>query len=327
MARNIQSYSIERWRNQKPDQIPVGRDLATELRPALDAIGRDLLSAVYLASASLPLALQDHRVLDRLNRMKQYGGIDGTQLSELRSALAAIHIKGPATLSRVKRIGVLRVGTTGDYAPFSNEHDNVLSGFDIELARGLAKYLGVSVKFVRTAWPTLMEDFQQHRFDIAMSGISITPDRVSHASFSLPYHADGKTPIARCKDAAKFATLEQIDRQGVRVIENPGGTNERFAREHLKQATLIVHADNRTVFERLLAHQADVMFTDGIEVDLQVRRHPELCRTMLAPLTVANKAIMLPSQEWEMAVNTWLLPQVESGQIRAGLERALVEAP
>jgi hypothetical protein len=69
------------------------------------------------------------------------------------------------------------------------------------------------------------------------------------------------------------------------------------------------------------------MFTDGIEVDLQVRRHPELCRTMLAPLTVANKAIMLPSQEWEMAVNTWLLPQVESGQIRAGLERALVEAP
>jgi hypothetical protein len=48
---------------------------------------------------------------------------------------------------------------------------------------------------------------------------------------------------------------------------------------------------------------------------------------MFAPLTVANKAIMLPSQEWEMAVNTWLLPQVESGQIRAGLERALVEAP
>jgi cyclohexadienyl dehydratase len=285
-----------------------------------------LLTAVYLASTDLPRALQDQRVIDRMKRLTRYRGIDEAQLLKLHSALAAIHIDGPATPSRVRRVGVLRVGTTGDYAPFSNEKDNFLTGFDIDLALQLVQHLGVSVKFVRTTWPTLMDDFKQYRFDVAMSGISVTPERAAQASFSFPYHVDGKMPIARCRDAAKFATLAQIDRPTVRVIENPGGTNEKFAREHLKQATITVHTDNRTVFDSILANHADVMFTDGIEVDLQTRRHAQLCRTMSLPLTEAKKAIMLPNQEWASAVNAWLQPQVANGQVRAGLERALVEA-
>jgi cyclohexadienyl dehydratase len=326
MARNIQSSYIDRWQAQNPAQVPVGRDLATELRPALDNIGRDLLTAVYLASADLPRALQDQRVLDRLKRFNQFPGIDAELLSELHAALAAIRIDGPPTISRVKRVGMLRIGTTGDYAPFSNEHDNVLSGFDIDLAMRLGQHFGVDVKFVRTTWLSLMNDFKQHRFDVAMSGISITPERSALASFSIPYHADGKAPIARCKDVGNFTTLEQIDKSTVRVIENSGGTNERFARDQLKHATILVHADNRTVFDEILAGRADVMFTDSIEVDLQVRRHPQLCRAISLPLTQAKKAVMMPTKGWESEINEWLLPKLASGEIEEQLQQALLDA-
>jgi cyclohexadienyl dehydratase len=323
MARAVQAQYFDDWQTENRSP-PPGRDLTKQLRPELDAIGRELLTAVYLASADLPRALKDTRLLERLDQLHRFRGVDAAQVSRLHAALAAIHIRDAATIARVKQVGVLRVGTTGDYAPFSSEQDAVLSGFDIRLATDLASYLGVSVRFVRTSWPMLMDDFRQQRFDIAMSGISVTTERATQASFSIAYHVDGKVSIARCSEAAKFASLEQIDRQNVRVIENPGGTNERFAREHIKHAALILHTDNQTIFGELLAGRADVMFTDGIEVDLQVRRHPALCRTMPLPLTQAQKAILLPRSGWESDVNTWLTRRLQSGVVGKDLQRALL---
>jgi cyclohexadienyl dehydratase len=75
-----------------------------------------------------------------------------------------------------------------------------------------------------------MKDFEADNFDIAMGGISITLDRQKKGMFSTPIMREGKTPIARCSDKGKYETLAEIDKPGTRVIVNPGGTNERFAK-------------------------------------------------------------------------------------------------
>ena len=67
-----------------------------------------------------------------------------------------------------------------------------------------------------------------------MGGVSVTLERQKTAFFSAPYLRDGKTPIARCADKDKFADLAAIDRPEVTVIVNPGGTNEKFDRAHLR---------------------------------------------------------------------------------------------
>jgi cyclohexadienyl dehydratase len=114
----------------------------------------------------------------------------------------------------------------------------------------------------------------------------------------------------------------------VRVIVNPGGTNERFAREHITQATIVLHPDNRTIFPEITAGRADVMITDGLEVRLQTRLHPELASTMAEPFTRAGKAILLPlGSELTARVDAWLVPQIDRGQIVERLEQALQGAP
>ncbi len=227
----------------------------------------------------------------------------------------------PATaasrLDEILNRGVLRVGTTGDYKPFSYRvgTGNVFVGLDIALAGDLAKSLGVRLQIVPTTWTTMMADFSEGRFDVAMGGVSVTLDRQKKAFFSIPYLRDGKTPIVRCEDARKYQTLAEIDQAEVRLIVNPGGTNERFARARAPHAKLIVHPDNVTIFDRLVAGDADVMITDAIETRLQQRLHPKLCAVHPdAPFDFSEKAVLLPRDDVLKAfVDQWLHQQIESG--------------
>lgn len=322
LARAVQEHGFDRWRT-RAEAPPPARDLVTVLRPELDAIGRELLPAVYLAGPALT-EMPAATLRPRLAPLLRQPGVTDALLAELAAALGALRITAAPTWATLQRVGVLRVGTTGDYAPFSEEHGGELRGVDIALAQALAQAWGVRVVFVRTSWPTLMADLGRRRFDLAASGISVTPERQRVADFSTAYLFDGKTPIARRAEAAQFSSLEAIDRPGVRVIVNPGGTNERFVREHLSRATIMLHPDNRTIFQEITAGRADVMITDSIEVRLQTRRHPDLAATMAEPFTRAGKALLLPpGSELTARVDRWLAPQVDRGEIGARLEQAL----
>lgn len=325
MARAVQEQLFARWHSSATPP-PAARDLVKEIRPELDALGRELLPAVYLASIRLADTPAEE-LRPRLERLRRHPGISDEMLTELAHALHALRITAAPTWATVRRVGLLRVGTTGDYAPFSDDRGGELRGLDIGLAEALAQAWGVQVVFVRTSWPTLMEDLAKRRFDLALSGISITPERSRQADFSAAYYFDGKTPIARREDAARFSTLAQIDQPGVRVIVNPGGTNERFVREHIQRATLLVHPNNRTIFAEIVAGRADVMITDGIEVRLQTSRHPGLVGTRTEPFTRAGKAILLAAgSDLTPRVDAWLAPLLSGGQIAEELEQALAAA-
>jgi len=212
-------------------------------------------------------------------------------------------------LDEVLKSGKLRVCMTGDYKPFTYfKTDNSFEGIDVDLAQSLGKALGVEVQLVKTSWPTLMNDFLS-KCDVAMGGVSVTLDRLKKASFAVAHMVDGKAPIVRCSDAAKFQTLDMIDKPTTRAIFNPGGTNERFARANFKQAQLVLHPDNVTIFQQIVDGKADVMVTDSSEVLWQAKLHPELCPINPdKPLQFAEKAFMLPRADvaFKEFVDAWM---------------------
>jgi cyclohexadienyl dehydratase len=230
-----------------------------------------------------------------------------------------------ASLAAVQSAGVLRVGTTGDYKPFAfRDADGSYRGADITMARQLATSLGVRVEFVPTIWAKLNDDFAADKFDIAVGGVTILPAREKIAAFSTATLADGKRPIVRCGDKDKFTSLAAIDQPGVRVVVNPGASNEDFAREHFPHAKLTVYPDNVTVFGEIVAGRQDVMVTDGIEVDHQALLNPQLCAAAVpSPFTKLEKAYMLPKDPaFVAAVDHWWADQVASGAWTKALDAA-----
>jgi cyclohexadienyl dehydratase len=223
--------------------------------------------------------------------------------------------------------GVLRVGMPGDYLPFGllDKTSGQWQGLDVDEANAMAKALGVKLEIVKTSWPTLTSDLLADKFDIAAGGISVSLERLKVAFFSTPVIQDGKTPITRCENAAKFATLADIDKPGVRVITPPGGTNQAFDRSHLHNASIEVFADNTRIFDELIAGHADVMITDATETRLQHKLHPELCSVHPEqPFVSSEKAYLLPRdvalQQW---INEFLHIQRNSGALDAVLHRWL----
>ena len=101
-------------------------------------------------------------------------------------------------LARIRAAGVLRVGTTGDYTPFSlKQPGGSYQGADIDMAHDLAERLGVGIEFISTVWVDLLDHFLADRFDIAMGGVTVTAPRAEKAFFSVPTFVDGKRPLAR----------------------------------------------------------------------------------------------------------------------------------
>lgn len=237
-----------------------------------------------------------------------------SRLAVVAFVLLAATVASAQTLSRLDQIvqrGYLRVGTTGDYRPFSylNPANNEYEGHDIDAARLLAESLGVQVRLVSTTWPTLLKGLQENQYDIAMCGITRTLARQRVAALSHPYINVGKSPLIRTADRQRFKTLADIDQSGVKIGVNPGGTNQRFVDANIKKATVVVIEKNLSIPEKIVAGEVDVMITDNVEAMLVAKQDPRLYA--VDPETTYTKddfGYLLPRDEqaWVNYVNLWV---------------------
>ena len=224
------------------------------------------------------------------------------------------------TLEEIRAGGVLRVGTAGDYQPMSylDPETNTYVGFDAELAEDLAASLGVTIEYVKTSWPTLMEDTLAGKFDLAVCGITVTDARKEQALMSDGYLENGKTVLCRAEDAEKYTSLEAINRPEVRVMENPGGLNEKFARENLPDAALIINDVNQEIPGLVASGEADVMITEVMEAGFYVGQDDRLAAPLIfEPFTNGQLGFLMPKGSEDLLdyVNRFLLEEKESGRI------------
>ena len=223
-------------------------------------------------------------------------------------------------LEKIMDQGVLKVGTTGDYQPMSylDPDTGEYVGFENELTKDLAGEMGVEIQYVETSWPTLMEDTLAGKFDLAICGITVNDARKEKALMSNGYIVNGKTILCRAEDADKYTSLEAINRPEVRVMVNPGGLNEQFARENLPDVTLIIHDVNQEIPGLVASGEADIMITEIMEAGYYVGQDSRLAAPLVQePFTHGEIGVLMPkgSEDLLNYVNEFLRKEKESGRI------------
>ncbi|GHS99846.1 cyclohexadienyl dehydratase [Synergistales bacterium] len=202
-------------------------------------------------------------------------------------------------LNRILESKVLRVGTPGDYRPLAMLEDGKYEGFDVDVIALIAKELGVKVEFVPTSWPKLMEDHKADKFDISLGGITRNVARMVVADFLPPCAPFGKVALIRAEDKGKFTTPESLNQPDVRVIKNPGGTNEKYVDANLTKAKVTVHENNAEIPGLIAEGKGDVMITDTYEALVYSKKDNRLAVAFVEhPLTpLAFKGYMLQNDD------------------------------
>jgi len=134
----------------------------------------------------------------------------------------------------------LKVGTNAEFAPFAFiEHEEV-KGFDIDLAKEIAKRLNREIELIDMPWDALIPELRNNKIDFVASGMSITEERERVVQFTKPY-LDGE-PLVACyfSDRYQAGTLEEVLES--KLIVNDGYTADFYVSDELNKKSLRVQS-------------------------------------------------------------------------------------
>jgi cyclohexadienyl dehydratase len=195
----------------------------------------------------------------------------------------------------------LRVGTSGDYPPFSIAQDGPPQGFDVDVARRYARDRGRPLELVPFRWADLTEDLRSGRFDVAMSGVTMRPERAAVGWYTRPVVETGAVVVTRPEIAT---SVDEVDRRGIRLGVNRGGYLETVARRLFPDTILEPVDDNTALGELLATGGADAVLSDGLEAGYILQQVGDAI--VLGPLTHDRKAYLAADPGLAADLDAWL---------------------
>lgn len=185
-------------------------------------------------------------------------------------------------LAAIKKSGVLKVATSADYAPFEfhtmvDGKDKIV-GSDIDLAKAIAKELGVKAEVSDMNFNTVLASLKEGKADLAISAISATDERKQQFDFTDNYYNPPQVVIINKKNKEIYRNANDLKDKNVGAQK--GSIQEELVKTQLKGAKLvtidkvpnmIVEVDQgslaatvveKTIAESYIAQNPDLMIAD-----------------------------------------------------------------
>lgn len=228
--------------------------------------------------------------------------------------------QGQSTLHKILDSGKLRVGTTGDFNPmsFKDPETKEYKGHQIDAARQLAKDMEVEVEFVATDWKTLINGVVAGKYDIVMTGTSMTVSRAKAAGYTIPWGRTGYLPLTNKKMADKLKSWEDLNSPDVTVGYNLGTSFADFVKLRLPKAKVKEVESPARDWQELLAGRVDVTISSILEAGTLSSTHDDI---VIPFEDVANSlplSFIAPQGDhvWLGFLNNWMRMKHEAGYFK-----------
>lgn len=145
----------------------------------------------------------------------------------IKKALLCISLALAGTATAAAAGNTLKIGTEGAYPPWSMvDASGHVTGFDADVGHALCKQLDKKCRFVVQAFDSLIPSLGANRFDLIISGMSVTPERSKRILFSIPYAVEDAIFILPKNSPLVDATSTQQILSGLdgKTVGVQGGT-------------------------------------------------------------------------------------------------------
>lgn len=167
----------------------------------------------------------------------------------------------------IKAKGKLVVALNPEFAPFEYQKlvdgKNQIVGSDVELAKAIAKELGVEVEFSPMSFDNVLASLDSGKADLAISGISKTEERSQVYDFSIPYYTSKNKVIVRKSELTNYQSVKDLAQK--KVGAQKGSIQETLAKETLQDSSLVSLPKNGNLITDLKSGQLDaVIFEEPV---------------------------------------------------------------
>jgi polar amino acid transport system substrate-binding protein len=220
------------------------------------------------------------------------------------------------TLSDIKQAKKIRISIDLTNSPYGRTDDKLQpSGSDVDIAKLLAKDLGVEFEIVPTTGSSRIPLLQSGKADLVISSLSITPDRAKVVDFSVPY-ADLLSVVAGPKDI-DVKTLGDLD--GKKVAVTRGTTQDTDLTQRAKNTQIVRYEDDATLALAVASGQADLFATGRAQVVVINAKNPARQLEPKITLQTFLLAIGVRKTDPELLAwtNNWVKANLKNGKLNA----------
>ncbi len=190
-----------------------------------------------------------------------------------------------STIEKVLRRGKIKVGMS-TFVPWAMQSKTgEWIGFEIDVARRLAKDMGVEIEFIPTKWDGLIPSLLTGKFDLVIAGMTGTPQRALKINFTQPYDVSG-TQVCIHKDYVdKIKTPLDLNDPAYTVLSRVGVTAAETAKKLLPKAEKRLFSDSGSMVQELLNGKATAIIQSLPEPAQLVAKNPETLALLEGTLT------------------------------------------
>lgn len=192
-------------------------------------------------------------------------------------------------LEQIKQRGEITVAMEGVWSPWTYHDENdELVGFDVEVAKAIAQKLGVRAKFAEVEWDGIFAGMDSKRYDIALNGVEITPEREQKYDFSVPYGYIHTALVVR-SDNSEINSFEDL--KGKVSTNSLGSTYADLAESY---GANIITIDTLEETIQLVEHgRAHATLNADVSLMDYLKAHPD-AKVKIVALTENASQIAIP---------------------------------
>lgn len=233
-------------------------------------------------------------------------------------------VRGDA-LERIRARGELVVAHEAAFEPFeySDPKTGEVVGFDVDLARELAKELGVRLTFRNLSFNEVFNEVRTGRADLAISGITITPERRREFAFSAPYFHTVTALLVSRRKAPGLRSVKDLDAPDRVVAVQSGTTGVPAAAKACPRARVQQYATENDAVLDVVQGRVDAFLFDLASLRKDHERNPDT--TILLPEPITGEPYGVAAHKDETGLAGWVTATLQKmradGRLQTIFER------